>query len=168
MPFPILPGHFIMSHAFRLLLLALGLVAHVALLSIAPVLAKPPNIVFIFSDDHAYQAISAYGDPRQADRDAQHRPAGPRGDAFRPLPGSQLDLRAEPGHGADRQIFASQRLLQQHQLPLRRHAKPRFPSCSRPPDIKPRSSANGTWSAIRPVSITGKSCQGRGIIIGRR
>ncbi len=27
--------------------------------------AAPPNIVFIFSDDHAYQAISAYGDPRQ-------------------------------------------------------------------------------------------------------
>jgi arylsulfatase A-like enzyme len=26
---------------------------------------KPPNIVFIFSDDHAYQAISAYGDPRK-------------------------------------------------------------------------------------------------------
>jgi arylsulfatase A-like enzyme len=26
--------------------------------------AKRPNIVFIFSDDHAYQAISAYGDPR--------------------------------------------------------------------------------------------------------
>ncbi len=26
---------------------------------------KPPNIVFIFSDDHAYQAISAYNDPRQ-------------------------------------------------------------------------------------------------------
>jgi arylsulfatase A-like enzyme len=26
--------------------------------------AAPPNIVFIFSDDHAYQAISAYGDPR--------------------------------------------------------------------------------------------------------
>ena len=26
---------------------------------------KPPNIVFIFSDDHAYQAISAYGDSRQ-------------------------------------------------------------------------------------------------------
>jgi arylsulfatase A-like enzyme len=25
---------------------------------------KPPNIVFIFSDDHAYQAISAYNDPR--------------------------------------------------------------------------------------------------------
>ncbi len=26
---------------------------------------KPPNIVFIFSDDHAYQAISAYEDPRK-------------------------------------------------------------------------------------------------------
>src|SRR3954451_12199372 len=27
--------------------------------------AKRPNIVFIFSDDHAYQAISAYNDPRK-------------------------------------------------------------------------------------------------------
>ncbi len=27
--------------------------------------AKSPNIVFIFSDDHAYQAISAYGDERK-------------------------------------------------------------------------------------------------------
>ncbi len=27
--------------------------------------AKPPNIVFIFSDDHAYQAIGAYNDPRR-------------------------------------------------------------------------------------------------------
>ena len=26
---------------------------------------KPPNILFIFSDDHAYQAVSAYKDPRQ-------------------------------------------------------------------------------------------------------
>ncbi|MBL9190096.1 MAG: sulfatase [Opitutaceae bacterium] len=26
---------------------------------------RPPNIVFIFSDDHAYQAISAYGDSRK-------------------------------------------------------------------------------------------------------
>lgn len=26
---------------------------------------RPPNIVFIFSDDHAYQAISAYGDARK-------------------------------------------------------------------------------------------------------
>jgi arylsulfatase A-like enzyme len=27
--------------------------------------ANQPNIIFIFSDDHAYQAISAYGDPRK-------------------------------------------------------------------------------------------------------
>jgi arylsulfatase A-like enzyme len=27
--------------------------------------AKRPNIVFMFADDHAYQAISAYGDPRR-------------------------------------------------------------------------------------------------------
>jgi arylsulfatase A-like enzyme len=27
--------------------------------------AKAPNILFMFSDDHAYQAISAYGDPRK-------------------------------------------------------------------------------------------------------
>src|SRR5262245_59238666 len=26
---------------------------------------KRPNIVFVFSDDHAFQAISAYNDPRQ-------------------------------------------------------------------------------------------------------
>lgn len=26
---------------------------------------RPPNILFIFADDHAYQAISAYGDPRR-------------------------------------------------------------------------------------------------------
>jgi arylsulfatase A-like enzyme len=26
---------------------------------------KPPNIVFLFSDDHAYQAVSAYNDPRK-------------------------------------------------------------------------------------------------------
>src|ERR1017187_466311 len=25
----------------------------------------PPNILFIFSDDHAYQAVSAYNDPRR-------------------------------------------------------------------------------------------------------
>lgn len=44
----------------RLLLLLTALTsAHAAFAK------PPPNIVFIFSDDHAYQAISAYGDPRQ-------------------------------------------------------------------------------------------------------
>lgn len=42
----------------RLLLLLLGVA-----LNAAP--AARPNIVFIFSDDHAYQAISAYGDSRK-------------------------------------------------------------------------------------------------------
>jgi len=46
---------------------------HCAVLTVAIVvavfsagaLAKQPNIVFIFSDDHAYQAISAYGEARK-------------------------------------------------------------------------------------------------------
>ncbi len=38
----------------------------VLLVLAAPAIAAdPPNIVFIFSDDHAFQAISAYGDPRK-------------------------------------------------------------------------------------------------------
>ena len=45
------------------LLLLLAVLACVASADAAT--AKPPNIVFIFSDDHAYQAISAYGDPRK-------------------------------------------------------------------------------------------------------
>lgn len=32
---------------------------------LAAELRRPPNILFIFADDHAYQAISAYGDPRR-------------------------------------------------------------------------------------------------------
>ena len=31
----------------------------------AAAVSRPPNIVFIFTDDHAYQAISAYGDARK-------------------------------------------------------------------------------------------------------
>ena len=44
-------------------ILALLLCLAGGLLSAAP--TTPPNIVFIFSDDHAYQAISAYGDERK-------------------------------------------------------------------------------------------------------
>ena len=46
-----------------LLLLCLILEAFTATTRAAD--AKRPNIVFIFSDDHAYQAVSAYGDPRK-------------------------------------------------------------------------------------------------------
>lgn len=49
---------------FRLLWLTL-----IALSGLTPAFGaagrNPPNIVFIFSDDHAYQAISAYGDQRK-------------------------------------------------------------------------------------------------------
>lgn len=51
----------------KLIRFALGVL--VCLASLTPVVTsaatRPPNIVFIFSDDHAYQAISAYGDSRQ-------------------------------------------------------------------------------------------------------
>lgn len=43
------------------LTLALTGLAAAAAVRAAP---PPPNIVFLFSDDHAYQAVSAYGDPR--------------------------------------------------------------------------------------------------------
>jgi len=35
--------------------------AGAAALGLAPRAERPPNIVFIFSDDHAWQAVSAYG-----------------------------------------------------------------------------------------------------------
>jgi arylsulfatase A-like enzyme len=47
-----------------LLSLALGILATPAPISAAD-LPRRPNIVLIFSDDHAWQAISAYGDARQ-------------------------------------------------------------------------------------------------------
>lgn len=52
-----------MNRLFAILTLAAAAVAP----RLTPGLAAegPPNIVFIFSDDHAYQAISAYGDPRK-------------------------------------------------------------------------------------------------------
>ena len=40
--------------------------AALAALAATAAAADRPNIVFIFSDDHAYQAISAYGDPEFA------------------------------------------------------------------------------------------------------
>ena len=47
--------------SFRIMV---GLVV-LAAASVTAAERRPPNIVFIFSDDHAYQAISAYGDPRK-------------------------------------------------------------------------------------------------------
>jgi arylsulfatase A-like enzyme len=44
--------------------IGIGLAGQAAAAEAQPRSKKPPNIVFIFSDDHAYQAISAYNDPR--------------------------------------------------------------------------------------------------------
>src|SRR3954453_8225059 len=54
----------------RFHLLRAAAIAALALLlapcSLLPAAApRQPNILFIFSDDHAYQAISAYNDPRK-------------------------------------------------------------------------------------------------------
>jgi arylsulfatase A-like enzyme len=46
-------------------LLALLVIATQGAYAPRSVAAERPNIVLIFSDDHAYQAISAYGDPRK-------------------------------------------------------------------------------------------------------
>jgi arylsulfatase A-like enzyme len=57
-----------MIHKFTMIILLLGMVALTGVLSAADAPAAPaarPNILFILSDDHAYQAISAYGDARQ-------------------------------------------------------------------------------------------------------
>ena len=57
-----------------------------------------------------------------AGRDAEHRSPGQGRDAVRPLPGDQLDLRTQPGDGADRKVQPRQRFLQQHEQPVRRLA----------------------------------------------
>jgi arylsulfatase A-like enzyme len=56
-----------MTRLLRLFLSAAAVIAVVpgAIPSSRAADARHPNIVFIFSDDHAYQAISAYGDPRK-------------------------------------------------------------------------------------------------------
>ena len=101
--------------------------------------------------------------PAEADRDAEHRPHREGGDAVRPLPRAELDLRAEPGHDPHRQVQPPQRLLQQHQQPLRRLADRRSPSCCRRRATRRRSSASGTSSPTRPASTTGTSSRARGV-----
>ena len=56
--------HFMKSRLLRITALLFALSISGTFPSVAAG-KKPPNIVFIFSDDHAYQAISAYGDPRK-------------------------------------------------------------------------------------------------------
>ena len=61
----------------------------------------------IFSDDHAYQAIGAYDDPRKLVETPHIDRLAKRGDAVRPLRRAELDLRAEPRVRPDRQVFAT-------------------------------------------------------------
>jgi arylsulfatase A-like enzyme len=45
-------------------LIGIGLIISVAAEALSAAEPKTPNILFIFSDDHGYQAVSAYNDPR--------------------------------------------------------------------------------------------------------
>ena len=57
-----LPPSFPIARSLTILAFVLcGLIVPRTLAADAP----RPNIVLIFSDDHAFQAISAYGDPRK-------------------------------------------------------------------------------------------------------
>ena len=56
--------------------------------------ASRPNVIFIFSDDHASHAISAYGS--RINRDPEHRPTRERGRAVPQHVLRELDLRPEP------------------------------------------------------------------------
>ena len=106
---------------------------------------KPPNIVFIFSDDHAYQAISAYNDPRRL------------------IETPNIDRLASEGMRFDRCLVPNsicgpsratvltgkyshiERLLQQHQQPVRRLADhvPQAAAGGRLPDGDHRQVAPG-------------------------
>ncbi len=135
--------------------IALTQTAHGAQESAQRVTGRPPNIVFIFSDDHAYQAISAYNDPRRLietphiDRLARE--------------GMRFDRCVVPNSicGPSRasvltgQVLPRQRLLQQHQQPLRRLADdlPQAAPCGRLPDGLDRQVAPGHRpDRLRPVA----------------
>ncbi len=97
--------------------------------------AAPPNIVFIFSDDHAYQAISAYKDPRglietpNIDRLARE--------------GMRFDRCLVPNSicGPSRATVLTGKYSHRNGFYNNTNcrfdgSKPRSPSCSRRPDIK--------------------------------
>lgn len=138
--------------------------ATIALLSLAfaaTAHAKKPNIVFVFSDDHATQAISAYGG---------------RLAAVAPTP--NLDRIAENGMRFNRcmvgnSICGPSRATvltgkHSHMNGFMRNetdtfdgSQQTFPKLLRKAGYQPPSSANGIWKATQPGSITGKSCPAR-------
>jgi hypothetical protein len=87
----------------QLVVIILGLIAATA--SAAD--PQQPNIIVVFSDDHAQHALSCLrleGQP-----DAPPRPPRRRRRPVRQLVRHQLDLLAQPGHAADRAVFAQER-----------------------------------------------------------
>ncbi len=131
--------------------------------------ADRPNIVFIFSDDHAYQAISAYGGPLASiaptphiDRLAREGMVFDRCFVTNSLCGPSRAV------SPDRPVFAQERLLFQRRRRVRRLAD-HFPQAAAKGRLSNRrSSANGTWSAIRRATITGTSSTARASITIRR
>ena len=108
--------------------------------------AEQPNIVFIFTDDHCEQALSAYDDRRistpNMDRIAKN------GMKFHPLLRDQLDLRAEPGRHSDGKVQPPQRVYPQRQHLQRRPADlSETASESRLPDRRDREMASQVDSA---------------------
>ena len=106
------------------------------------------------SDDHAAHAISAYGSKinktPNIDRLAQ---GGTRfANCF------VTNSICTPSRGVIMTGLYSHlsgiKTLQTKSIPPLRTS----PNTSRPPAIKPPSSANGIWSPIPPVSTTGRSC----------
>ena len=113
---------------------AVGSVAFTRWVGTSPVPGRRrPNILFIMADDHAAHAICAYGS--RVNRDAEHRPPGPRGHAVPERLRHQLDLHAEPRRDPDRPVLPPERRpgLQ----PLRQLAADRRRSSCRPPATTP-------------------------------
>ena len=69
-----------------------------------------PNVLFIFSDDHAVNAISSYGATRQNSANAQHRSTSERRGFVPKLVLRQFDLRSITGLYFDRQTQPQKRL----------------------------------------------------------
>ena len=125
--------------------------------------ATAPNIVFIFSDDHAYQAISAYGDGRKLietpniDRLAKQ--------------GMRLDrcLVTNSICGPSRATILTGKYNHLNGFVNNSNSARRspFPSSCKRPATRRRSSASGTLAPIRPDLIFGRSSRAKGSIITR-
>jgi len=106
--------------------------------------SRPPNIVFIFSDDHAFQAISAYGEARRLLETPNIDRLAKEGMRFErclvpdsicgPSRASVLTGNTPTSTGSTTTATAGS-------------TRPSPPCRSCWPAISPRSSANGIWSA---------------------